>query len=367
MQLSDFDYHLPEELIAQTPIEPRDASRLLVVNRSSGALKHAHFSDLADFLQPGDLLVRNNTKVIPARFFAKKPTGGTVELLLDKRIDSQQERTTWEALTRPGLKVGQQILCTDDDGRTLLTGECIGLGTDGYTRVIEFNLSYPRFLQALATIGQTPLPPYIHTDDAKQWEARYQTLYAKHPGSAASPTAGLHMTPELERKLLGKGVEIAEVTLHVGLGTFLPVKTEDVTRHHMHSERFSLSVQTAERINTAKRAGRRIISVGTTTTRVLETCADAKGMLRAQEGETSIYIYPPYQFKCIDGLITNFHLPKSTLLMLVSALVCAPNTLAPFHTFAESVIGQAYQEAVTNRYRFFSFGDGMLIIDTASG
>lgn len=362
MHLSDFDYYLPEELIAQTPIEPRDASRLLVVDRNSGQLQHAHFFDLPKYLRHGDVLVRNNTRVIPARVFGHKPTGGQVEVLLSKQLTHDATSTTWESLTKPGLKPGQQVFFADVNGKTLASAICVSLGNDDFTRTLKFNLPYPSLLSALAQIGETPLPPYIHTDNPNQWAARYQTLYAKHDGSAASPTAGLHMTAEVEQRLKEMGVDILEVTLHVGLGTFLPVKTDDITQHHMHSEWFSLSESVAKQINQAKAQGRKIISVGTTTTRVLETCTDVAGHVTAQTGETSIFIYPPYAYRCVDGLITNFHLPKSTLLMLVAALVSAPNTQANFTYFPDSVIGQAYAEAVAQKYRFFSFGDGMLII-----
>jgi S-adenosylmethionine:tRNA ribosyltransferase-isomerase len=402
MQLSDFDYYLPKELIAQTPADPRDSSRLMVVNCQTQKLTHAHFFDLDDFLRPGDVLVRNNTKVIPARILARKKTGGKIEVLLNKvgagfgtSSDGGANSTTWEAITKPGLDIGESFEVLDGQNRVVLEGKCVEMGKDKYTRIINFDLPYSQFLTALAQVGITPLPPYIQAPAAndkvatKKIAQSYQTIFARFDGSAAAPTAGLHMTKNLETTLIKKGVQIEEITLHVGLGTFLPVKSDDPTKHHLHAEWFSLSSEVASRLNQAKKEGRRIISMGTTTTRVLETCAITNSdraivnsarditnsdsptshldtshpaQLTPQTGETSIFIYPPYSFKFVDALITNFHLPKSSLLMLVSAFVSQPNTTQLFANFQNSLIGKAYLEAVKNEYRFFSFGDGMLIL-----
>lgn len=362
LQLSDFTYHLPPEAIAQKPANPRDSSKLLVVNRSNGELTDRHFFDLADVLPANSLVVRNNTRVVPARIIGHKQTGGMVEILLTRRIglnDNSQE--SWECLTKPGLKLGQ-VAMFGTNPVPKLTATCTAV-TD-YTREITFNLGKEELFAALYEIGQTPIPPYIHwaKDDELHLRELYQTLYAKVAGSAAAPTAGLHFTPAVEKSLTAKGIKIAEVTLHVGLGTFLPVKTPDITQHHLHKEWFDLSIKSAEMINTAKKAGQPIIAVGTTSTRVLESCADEKtGLVQSKNGETEIYIYPPYPFKIVDGLVTNFHLPESSLLMLVSALVSQPNTTHAFTNFAESVVGKAYAHAIANDYRFYSFGDAMLI------
>ncbi len=357
LKLSDFAYELPHELIAQSPAEPRDSSRLLVLNRQTGTIAHRHFRDLPDLLTAKDVLVRNNTKVIPARIFGKKNTGAHVEILLTKRLRGENQGEVWECLTKPGLKPNQTILFPNSQ----LIATCQSI--NHYTRDILFNQGGTELFTSLEKIGHTPLPPYIDWEKHDETELRhlYQTTYAKFAGSAAAPTAGLHFTPELDQRLRDKGVEIEEVTLHVGLGTFLRVKVDDITQHQMHSEYFELKPQTAARLNQAKANKKRIISVGTTTTRVLESATDAKGQLIPQSGETSIFIYPPYHFKFVDSLITNFHESQSTLIMLVSSLVSRPNTQHAFSTFNDSVIGQAYQAAQQEHYRFLSFGDAMLI------
>lgn len=365
LTLEQFDYPLPTELIAQTPASPRDHSRLLVIDRTTGQLSHHHFYDLPTLLGPDYVLVRNNTKVIPARLFGHKTTGGAVEILLTKRVKGlpHGQGEVWECVTRPGLKPGQKVTFANSD----LQAECQALHQ--YARHIAFNQAGHQLFESLETIGHTPLPPYIewHDDDETEVRQLYQTTYAKFAGSAAAPTAGLHFTPELDDRLRSTGIHIEEVTLHVGLGTFLRVKEPDVTQHVMHSEVFELKPEVADRLNQARAAGKKIVSVGTTTTRVLESCAqwDEAGErfeLTAKSSETAIYIYPPYQFKFVDSLITNFHERKSTLLMLVSAFSTQPNTPQPFTTFGETLVGQAYQAAIEKRYRFHSFGDAMLIL-----
>jgi S-adenosylmethionine:tRNA ribosyltransferase-isomerase len=373
LTLSDFSYDLPPERIAHAPASPRDSSKLLVLDRQTGDLKHHIFRELPQLLQPGDVIVRNNTKVIPARIFGKKPSGGVVEVLLNKiqlptKLRSQSTESAaptadpseevWECLTKPGLKPGQTI-----DFSPELTARCLGFGSDTYTRLLAFSKSGIALLETLASIGELPLPPYINTPLSKAETAdRYQTTFAKSAGSVAAPTAGLHFTPELDATLRKKGIEIIELTLHVGLGTFLPVKTETITEHHMHAETFSLSEETATVLNTAKQAGKRIIAVGTTTVRTLESCVSKSGLLQAQTAETEIFIYPPYHYRFVDALITNYHLPESTLLMLVSAFVSEPNTEYVFTDFQASLVGKAYAEAIKKNYRFFSFGDAMLIV-----
>ena len=361
LQLDQFNYHLPTGMIAQQPAEPRDASKLLVVSRDTKQLAHHHFYDLPTLLQPGDVLVRNNSKVIPARLHGAKTTGGQVELLLNKPLSQTAQSETWECMSKPGLKPGQVVLFPDSE----LTATCEAVTQ--YTRTITFNQSGATFLETLDKIGEIPLPPYINSADQTKIPEQYQTLFAKDAGSVAAPTAGLHFTPALEKALAGQGVQIVEVTLHVGLGTFLPVKTNHITEHHMHSEWFSLSDETAAIINNGKQRGDRIISVGTTTTRVLESSAHWDETLKQYQllpstGDTDIYVYPGYEYKMVDGLITNFHLPKSTLLMLVSALVSQPNTSEVFGSFKDSLVGKAYQEAIAQNYRFYSFGDAMLIL-----
>ena len=340
MKRQDFYYELPEELIAQDPLEDRSSSRLLVLDRQSGAVSHHTFREIADYLNEGDCLVINDTKVIPARLIgSKEETGAKIEVLLLKR----KENNIWETLVKPGkkAKAGARI----NFGEGLLTGEVVGIAEEG-NRLIRF--SYEGiFEEILDRLGQMPLPPYItHQLEDKN---RYQTVYAKHTGSAAAPTAGLHFTPELLKELEKKGVEIARVTLHVGLGTFRPVKVDEITDHHMHSEFYRIDEEAADKINRAKAAGKRVVCVGTTSCRTIESAADETGRLEEKSGWTEIFIYPGYRFKVLDGLITNFHLPESTLIMLVSALAGRENVLG------------AYEEAVEERYRFFSFGDAMLI------
>lgn len=341
MDVKDFDYELPQELIAQDPLEDRSGSRLMVLDRQTGAVTHKIFKDITDYLEPGDCLVINNTKVIPARLFGVRVgTEAKIELLLLRR----QEGDVWETLVKPGKKcrVGTQISFGDG----LLTGEIIDVVEDG-NRLIRFYYE-GIFEEILDRLGQMPLPPYI--THQLQDKNRYQTVYARFDGSAAAPTAGLHFTPELLDAIRAKGVTVAEVTLHVGLGTFRPVKADTVEEHHMHSEFYRIEQSEADKINAAKAAGGRVIAVGTTSTRTMESAALADGTIPAKSGWTDIFIYPGYTFRVVDALITNFHLPQSTLVMLVSALAGREHVL------------QAYAEAVKERYRFFSFGDAMLIL-----
>lgn len=342
MKTSDFYYDLPKELIAQDPLEDRSSSRLLVLHRKSGRVEHRVFTDIVEYLKPGDCLVRNNTKVIPARLYGTRvDTGATIELLLLKRM----ENDVWETLVKPGKKARQGAVISFGDG--ILTGEIIDVKEDG-NRSIQFRYE-GIFEEILDQLGQMPLPPYItHTLKDKN---RYQTVYAKYEGSAAAPTAGLHFTEELFRKLEEKGVLVANVTLHVGLGTFRPVKVDDVSKHHMHTEFYQVTKEEADKINKAKQAGGRIVCVGTTSCRTIESAADENGVLKPGQGDTDIFIYPGYSFKMMDVLITNFHLPESTLLMLVSALA------------GKEQVMRVYEEAVQERYRFFSFGDAMIILD----
>ncbi len=341
MNVKDFNYELPQELIAQDPLEDRSSSRLMVLGREDGSIRHGIFRDITDELHPGDCLVINNTKVLPARLYGtKEGTQAGIELLLLKRLSDDR----WETLVKPGKKAKPGAKIIFGDG--LLTGEIVEIAQEG-NRVIQF--SYQGiFEEILDQLGEMPLPPYIthHLEDKQ----RYQTVYAKEEGSAAAPTAGLHFTPQLLAQIRAKGVEIAEVTLHVGLGTFRPVKVDHILDHHMHAEFYTITKEQADKINQAKAAGHRVIAVGTTSTRTLETVADEAGYVREASGYTQIFIYPGYQFRCIDALITNFHLPQSTLLMLVSALAGRERVLS------------AYEEAVREKYRFFSFGDAMLII-----
>ena len=340
MKLDEFDYVLPEQLIAQTPIEKRDESRLMVLDKSQKTIEHKQFKDILDFLEPGDCLVRNNTKVIPARLFGEKDTGANVEFVLLKQLDGD----VWESIVRPGnkLKPGAKVIFGDG----LLEATILDV-MEGGTRKVEFKYD-GIFNEILDKIGLMPLPPYIH--ESLKEKNRYQTVYARYEGSAAAPTAGLHFTPELLKKIEEKGVKIANVTLHVGIGTFRPVKEENIEDHKMHTEHFYIKQEDVEKINETKKAGKRVIAVGTTSCRVLESIADENtGLVKETEADTAIYIYPGYKFKCIDGLITNFHLPKSTLLMLVSAF-----------SDREFVI-DSYNEAVNEKYRFFSFGDAMFI------
>ena len=334
----DFYYHLPEERIAQTPAEPRDSSRLLVYDRNQKTIQDKHFYDIVDELHAGDLLVVNNTKVIPARVYAKTQHGGAVEILLLKRHDID----TWEVLMRPGKKgkIGVTMYVSDELSFTVK-----GV-TDSGERIVEFHYE-GAFEDVLSRVGTMPLPPYIK--EKLENQARYNTVYSKVDGSAAAPTAGLHFTPELLKKLEEKGVERAEVLLHVGLGTFRPVSEDVITDHKMHSEYYEIKEDAAEKINRAKREGRRVIAVGTTSVRTLESVADDNGFVRACSGNTEIFLYPPYQMKCVDALITNFHLPESTLIMLVACL-----------TGREEIL-KVYEYGVENEYRFFSFGDSMFI------
>ena len=340
MNIKEFYYDLPEELIAQDPLEDRSSSRLLTLDKNSGAFSHHVFREIVDFLNPGDCLVINNTKVIPARLMGEKVgTGAGIEVLLLKR----KENDVWETLVKPGKKARVGAKISFGDG--LLVGEVVDVVEEG-NRLIKF--SYEGiFEEILDRLGQMPLPPYIthHLEDKN----RYQTVYAKYDGSAAAPTAGLHFTPELLERIKEKGVRIAEVTLHVGLGTFRPVKVENILDHHMHSEFYMVEKEQAAIINESKKNGGRVICVGTTSCRTLESATGEDGILRAGSGWTEIFIYPGYKFKILDALITNFHLPESTLLMLVSALAGRDHVMA------------AYEEAVKERYRFFSFGDAMFI------
>ena len=341
MKLSDFYYDLPEELIAQDPLLKRSDSRLMVINRENGDIEHKHFTDVINYLDEGDCLVINDTKVIPARLIGvKEDTGASIEVLLLKRKDDK----TWETLVKPGKKARVGARISFGDGK--LIGEVIDIVEEG-NRLVRFTYD-GIFEEVLDELGQMPLPPYItHKLEDKN---RYQTVYAKHDGSAAAPTAGLHFTNELLSDIEKKGIKIARVTLHVGLGTFRPVKVDNITDHHMHSEFYVIDENAAEIINETKKNGGKVVSVGTTSTRTLETAADENGMIKACSGWTDIFIYPGYKFKCVDRLITNFHLPESTLLMLVSAL------------YNREKILEAYKIAVEEKYRFFSFGDAMIIL-----
>ena len=338
MKLSDFMYDLPEARIAQTPAEPRDHSRLMVLHRDSGEIEHRHFYDIVDYLNPGDCLVINETKVIPARLYGERPTGGAVEVLLLKQLGPKR----WETLVRPGKKLrpGAQVIF----GGGRLTGRVVE-NTDVGGRIVEFDCE-GSFEAALDALGEMPLPPSIHEQLADR--DRYQTVYAKQEGSAAAPTAGLHFTPELLERIRAKGVDIVPVLLHVGLGTFRPVKVENIEEHEMHSEYFEVTEEAARRVNAARERGSRVVAVGTTSVRTLESAAE-DGRLMAKRGDTNIFIKPGYRWQLVDGLITNFHLPGSTLLMLVSALYDRERILA------------AYRTAVDMEYRFFSFGDAMFI------
>lgn len=337
MLLTDFDYELPEELIAQTPIEPRNASRLMVLGRVNETIKHSHFYDLQKYLKAGDVLILNDTRVIPARLIGHRESGGQVEIFLLRRIDGDK----WETLAKPGKKAaignvinfGEELSCKVIDK------------TDFGGRIVEFEYE-GIFEEILDRLGETPLPPYIH--EKLEDSERYQTVYNRERGSAAAPTAGLHLTKEQMSQLQKAGIKFGYVTLHVGLGTFRPVKVDKIEDHEMHEEYYSIPAETVELISQAKKSGNEVIAVGTTTTRALESAA-ASGELKAQSGMTNIFIYPGYQFKVIDGMITNFHLPKSTLIMMISAFA------------GRDFVMRAYREAVKNKYRFFSFGDAMLI------
>ena len=340
MKTHDFWYDLPEELIAQTPLERRDGSRLMVLNRETGEIQHKHFYDIVDYLNPGDCLVMNDSRVLPARLMGHRPTGGVVEVLLLRDMGNK----CWECLCKPGRKMqaGNEVIFGDGE----LTAVVREVQEDG-NRVVEFKYE-GIFLEVLERLGKMPLPPYIKEE--LQDQERYQTVYSKEVGSAAAPTAGLHFTKELLEKIREKGVNEAFVTLHVGLGTFRPVKAEEVTEHHMHSELCMMNAETAKMLNETKQSGRRIICVGTTSCRTLESLVNDDGTFEAKSKWTDIFIYPVYTFKAMDGLITNFHLPESTLVMLVSAFAGREHVL------------NAYEEAVKQRYRFFSFGDAMCIV-----
>ena len=341
MKVSDFNYNLPQELIAQVPIKNRDESRLMVLDKKNKTIEHKIFKDIINYLKPGDCLVRNNTKVIPARLYGiKEETGINVEFLLLNRIEGDY----WEVMVRPGrrLKEGTKVIF----GNGILQAEILEI-MNGGNRKVKFTYE-GIFNEILDKIGLMPLPPYIH--EKLKEKDRYQTVYAKYEGSAAAPTAGLHFTNELLEEIRQKGIDIANVTLHVGIGTFRPVKEENVEEHAMHTEHFYIKQEDVEKINKAKKEGHRIIAVGTTSCRVLESIADENGYVKTIEADTGIFIYPGYKFKCIDGLITNFHLPESTLIMLVSALA------------GKDYIMHAYEEAVKEKYRFFSFGDAMAIL-----
>ena len=340
MKTSDFSYYLPEELIAQTPLEQRDSSRLLKLDRQSGRVEHHHFYDIINYLQPGDCLVMNDSRVLPARLLGHRPTGGAVEVLLLRDLGNKR----WECLCKPGRKmqVGNEVIFGNGD----LTATVVEVKEDG-NRIVEFHYD-GIFLEVLERLGKMPLPPYIKEELENQ--ERYQTVYSREVGSAAAPTAGLHFTNELLDQIRAKGVKTAFVTLHVGLGTFRPVKAENIHDHHMHSELCMMSAETAAILNETKAAGGRVICVGTTSCRTLESLVNEDGSFEAKSKWTEIFIYPGYTFKAMDGLITNFHLPESTLVMLVSAFAGRENVLA------------AYEEAVREKYRFFSFGDAMCIL-----
>lgn len=350
---SDFDYHLPESFIAQTPLDPRDSSKLLVLDPETKTLSHHHFSDLADFLGPNDVLVFNQTKVIPARIYGQKTTGGKVELLLLEK----KSQDTWIVISKPGLRPGQIINFDQQLSATVShfkeeTGES----------TLIFNQSGVEFLNTLDKIGHTPIPPYISPGRSESYlRQKYQTVYAKVKGSAAAPTAGLHFTPRLLKKLQDRGVTLEYLTLHVGLGTFQPLKEDNLKKAKLHHEHIEVSDSLALSLNQAKASGKRIIAVGTTTARALESVASKDGLIKAYSGDTDIFIYPGVKFNFVDSLITNFHLPKSSLLMMVSAFTSFPNTSPKFTSFSSSLIGKAYAQAIQNNYRFFSFGDAMWI------
>ncbi len=341
MDISLFDYNLPKELIAGKPVEPRDAAKLLLLNRKTGKAEHKNFKDIIHYLKKGDVLVLNNTKVIPARLIGNFPTGGKVEIFLVKQI----EKDTWEAIGKPGrrLKPGKKVIFDKD-----FYCEIVSTGEEG-KRVVKFYSETKSIIEKIYEVGHIPLPPYIEREDTEEDKREYQTIYAKEEGAVAAPTAGLHFTEELLRKIEEKGIIIREVTLHVGLGTFRPVKVKNIEDHKIHYESYKISESTAKEIEKAKKEGRRIIAVGTTVVRTLESGFEEDGKAANLEGSTNLFIYPGYKFKIVDALITNFHLPKSTLLMLVSAF-----------TGREKVLN-AYKEAINRNYRFFSYGDAMFI------
>lgn len=340
MKVSEFRFDLPEELIAQHPYDKRDEARLMVIDKKTQKIEHKIFKNVVDYLEAGDCLVINNTKVLPARLYGKKETGANVEFLLLKRIEGD----FWEAMVRPGNKLKPGTKVSFGDG--ILRAEILEV-LDGGNRRVKFEYQ-GIFNEILDQIGLMPLPPYIK--ETLKEKDKYQTVYAKYDGSAAAPTAGLHFTKELLEQIKQKGVQIANVTLHVGIGTFRPVKVENIEEHNMHSEHYYIKQEDVDKINTAKKNGHKVVSVGTTSCRVLESVADKNGFVQETEGDTNIFIYPGYQFKCVDQLITNFHLPESTLIMLVSSLA------------GKDFVMQAYQEAVKEKYQFFSFGDAMMVL-----
>ncbi len=362
MDISLFDYSLPKELVANSPASPRDHSRLMIIDRKTGKIENKHFYDIVNYFTSNDVLVLNKTKVFPARIIGKKPIqlrsgrrsgGGKVEILLHKNID----KFTWESLTKPGLKVGQIVIFKGFSFKVVERYDEIS--------IVRFDITKDVLIEKLQKIGITPLPPYIHsTESEKDLRREYQTVYAKSVGSVAAPTAGFHFTEELLTKLKTKGVQIEYVTLHVGMGTFAPVKTKNIEDHPMHFESYEIDKNVVKRLNQVKKNGKRIISVGTTSTRVLESLADSNQQLMTNKlsGSTNIFIYPGYKFKFVDGLITNFHLPKSTLIALVSSFVSFPNTDKHFKNFKSCLMGKAYQKAIEDKYKFYSFGDSSLII-----
>jgi len=351
MKTSLFSYELPLSLIAQTQASPRDSSRLMVINKNSKKLEDRIFSDLPSIIPKNSVLVFNDTKVFPARIFGKKSSGGKMELLLLDNCSLY----IWNAIGKPGLSVGQKLIFKGFDAEVI--------GKKSEILKIKFSLSYEKLLSALTKTGLTPLPPYIKSS-IKEGDIKtsYQTVYAKRIGSSAAPTAGFHFSKRLLKIIKSRHFQLEFVTLHVGLGTFAPVKTGNIEDHKIHSEYFSLTSKTVNKLNQAKKEGKKIIAVGTTTTRVLESCSNENGVLMAKTGKTSIFIYPPYKFRFVDGLITNFHLPQSTLLALVSAFVSYPNTKTKFKSFKQSIMGKVYEKAINNKYRFYSFGDSSIII-----
>ena len=353
MNISLFDYELPKKLIANSPISPRDHSRLMVIDRKTGKIEDKHFYNIIDYLTPNDVLVLNKTKVFPARLIVNKVTGGRVELLFLEEIKTG----VWKCLTHPGLKIGNQLIIKKHLFDVVNHEEM--------ESTIDTHLSKNKLMKLLKSYGHTPIPPYIKSKDTEnKLRVEYQTVYADTVGSAAAPTAGFHFTSNLLKEIKKKGIQIEYITLHVGLGTFAPVKTKEIENHPIHSEEYFVDGKTAKRLNDAKKKGKRIVSVGTTSTRTLESISNKEGRLDPEKlyGSTNIFIYPGYKFKFVDCLITNFHLPKSTLLALVSAFVSFPNTKEKFKSFNSSLIGKAYKKAIKEKYRFFSFGDASLII-----
>ncbi len=355
LSVQQFDYPLPSHLIAHAPLENRATSRLLVLNRATQKLTHLHFSDLASLLKPGDVLVRNETKVFPARLYGQLQSGKKIEVLLLNPLDDTG--ILWRCLTKPGI-TENEILNFNSEITAINHSS-----KQSYVKEIEFLCSKIELRAYISKNGHTPLPPYITNQSSEDLlRKQYQTMYAKHEGSVAAPTAGLHFTTELDQALTQRGVALVSITLHVGLGTFSPLKDHSFVDQQLHTEWFTVSPEAAEQINQAKKQHRRIIVVGTTTARTLESCTNSQGYLESKSGETSLFIFPPYKFQSVDALITNFHLPKSSLLTLVSAFVSAPNTSEMFTSFGESLIGRSYQVAIAENYRFYSFGDAMLII-----